>query len=1684
MNLHTLRKAFASVSAAVLLLTAIIVPGMGISTAQAQAWYNPFFEVAHDLGITSGDLSSQASATMKRKDFAMFLVNAGLAGGLIFPEDLSSIHPFTDVPTAYAESVGTLYQLGVIKGVGPTTFGSEQTTFKEQQAKMVAILLGLVDPEEEGDVTATRFTDVSSDFWAAVYIGALLDNGYISGEAGSNTFGVGTVVNNATGAALIMKSLEITDASGELLDGVETVAVARGEVAGTTTTTGTTTGTTSGGGGGTLRITLAADTPATANIPMDAAAVRFTKVTFSASGGDVVANSVTVTRTGLGNSVDFDDVWMIDADNGLRVSRQRGLTAEDIALLTFSPPLALRSGESADMFIVAELAGTAQAGRQNAFAIASADAVSSSGTVTGSFPVVGNVQEIANYAIGELSFVINGTGRTIDVGTSAEEIGEFRLGDQSDANRNALVVQAISLEVNGSINASEELANFALYRAGTRVSEIVEQADGDDMVNLVMLPTQDNTGTEVPGYYLADGNTRVFTLRADLIGGSDGDTIQIQLNRGSDINAYVPGLGGYSPRVVAAFLGASVNNVPLNQFTVNAGDITISKDPSSGSVGLVAADSDDFQAMVMRVFINQPIEFKSISFNVNYTTPAGFATAAATLTAVNLRVDNHRLVLLDEEDAARLESQQVVSKDDMMLAVVNGRTLASEQAATVGAAANTAVVVFGDDFTLEAVNKTVLVAYVMDVNAAALAGDTIAVQYNGAAGVTAEYIGNSDTVAAGDITGGIATSSTFSVGAPTLTFNEVSGIPANNALVAGSRQALMGVFNVDNNDVEALTITDIVLQDQAPTAAAPAGLALLDMSVINNCFFAQRDAQGGVAIRGQNYNIVSEVEDFSDSNAAVAPTAAAATTGQATATYDQVAVTILPNQQASLYFFCDVATSAVTTQSLRLGITSVTAEDSDGTGATELFNNAQIAAGNPGFLVELNLSAGGNMVVSTDPSTTDTDLIVGDGSSNQQEVWVIKISGEDDELLLSDLRLVIADQTFANRINKAYLYKMDGSNLSLLDDSSVTTQQIGTAAGTAGTPAAANAGTTGGPIVGVLSFSIPAAVRLKIAKDSNSRVVVKLAFNDITQVAQNALRLQMHLDEGFLDVNAERSIEATSNSTGVDLVKGSIDIAGTLATVTSVAVAPIAVPAGGVAPCNAVVTVNFNCQIIYQVPVNHGFRVGERIVIADSTAVGGVTAPFLGDSPELADITAIGPGAVPATNDAITVTYLAAASAVGAGAAPLATDRLIHGNMITVVAVDPTTLIAPANVLSTNTIITLSGPSHAFSIGEVIAPVVAATGDTYAGAAALTVLAATNTTITVATANLPGGVIGGAVVGDYIPRVGTTEIALADDFLLFNSVPVVNTVDPADRVLGFGGTEELVRMSVAAHAAGDISWKRVTFSISQTDTNVSAFVLRGVAASGNVIQTPTLAGAPGSVGVANTISTSAVAHATPAVGAQVSTPAAAALQQYVVGSTVQVVLTAGCAASGNIVGDAYVGTVTAMAAAPTITITPATGLTVAGPVACIANEFTYFPFVGTVVAGGTAAAPQGGTVSSGLVTMVVPTEEEVSQGTTKRYELSGTTGDRGAQDFNSLSTQIVATGDALPAALANVISAAGVAALPVGSLAIDLLNVPSSALFIWSSQPNPAQHNETTSVDWHNGFLVDNFPTSSKTITN
>jgi len=169
--------------------------------------------------------------------------------------------------------------------------------------------------------------------------------------------------------------------------------------------------------GGTLTVALAADTPSGAYVYGGQSRATFTKVNFTAAGGDVVIKTLKVKRGGVGIDADFSTLNVVKPDGNLL--NEAGKTLNSDHIVSFSEDITVKSGTTVSYLLTADMAVQASITGGNVPTLG-VYSVETDSAVVGSLPLYGNaVSTNASVTLGTAT-VTEGAS----VGTVTKRVGE------------------------------------------------------------------------------------------------------------------------------------------------------------------------------------------------------------------------------------------------------------------------------------------------------------------------------------------------------------------------------------------------------------------------------------------------------------------------------------------------------------------------------------------------------------------------------------------------------------------------------------------------------------------------------------------------------------------------------------------------------------------------------------------------------------------------------------------------------------------------------------------------------------------------------------------------------------------------------------------------------------------------------------------------------------------------------------------------------------------------------------------------------------------------------------------------------------------------------------------------------------------------------------------------------------
>lgn len=382
-------------------------------------------------------------------------------------------------------------------------------------------------------------------------------------------------------------------------------------------------------GGGALTVALASDTPASASVPKSAANVYFTKVNFTAGAADVTITGLKVTRTGLGIDSNLSSIKLFV--DGVQKGTSQNLGSTHQASFTLSSsPITVSAGTTKAVVLGADIAA-ATAFDQHILGIANVADITTTSTISGTFPINGNVMSLVNTSIGTATLYNGALHPTADTGVDpAATAFRFTQLKISAGSTEALVVDQITAVKNGTA-ANTDVKNIELYNdtAGASLSTVAAlDANGRAVFSNLNLT-------------VAKGGYVELSVRADMNGGS-GRTIAFDLHDGTSYTMMIKGatyLAGITP-TRSNFCAA---NGTCQTQSINQGYLTISKSASAPATGNVPVGGTAVSLMAFDFTVaGEPINVTSTV--ARYTTADGTGTAA---TGIRTYVTNFTLMKAD-----------------------------------------------------------------------------------------------------------------------------------------------------------------------------------------------------------------------------------------------------------------------------------------------------------------------------------------------------------------------------------------------------------------------------------------------------------------------------------------------------------------------------------------------------------------------------------------------------------------------------------------------------------------------------------------------------------------------------------------------------------------------------------------------------------------------------------------------------------------------------------------------------------------------------------------------------------------------------------------------------------------------------------------------------------------------------
>ena len=500
---------------------AIVASAMGASLVSAASEFLPYAEaLAAKKVINSQNAESgyRLNDQITRAELAKVAANLG---GYTAVKCTGNV--YTDVTASLGDLCDAIETLAAAKVIS-TASNTFRPTANVTRAEMTKMILGALAVAPSS--TSAGYSDVNSS------LGDL--EGFINAAAEKNIVNKATYFRpNATGSrgevfkiAARAAKLEVkTDNKPEVKAGNVTVSLVGSAAAQYT--------------------------------PRNASSVKVGTIKVTATGGDVTLNTLTVSRSGLGQVAGLKASL---AQNGVVVGNARTFnnTTQE-AVVRLNTPVVLKNGSSVEFDVLASLPNDGTSNSQHQFAVNAANGTAMS-------PVTLGLLNTTSYAVSDV-VVSNLKAESVRSGLAGTRIANVDI--QAPAGRD-VTVHGITISKNTGNDLSQAITNVKVFRNG--VDTGAKATVTSDKIVITGLNTK-----------LEAGNTAKYELRADTIYVGETATYNLYIANTEDISA-TENSTGYVTRVK----GSGANDALPAAVTLTVSGIKVTTALNNNSLKNVA----------------------------------------------------------------------------------------------------------------------------------------------------------------------------------------------------------------------------------------------------------------------------------------------------------------------------------------------------------------------------------------------------------------------------------------------------------------------------------------------------------------------------------------------------------------------------------------------------------------------------------------------------------------------------------------------------------------------------------------------------------------------------------------------------------------------------------------------------------------------------------------------------------------------------------------------------------------------------------------------------------------------------------------------------------------------------------------------------------------------------------------
>ncbi len=361
-----------------------------------------------------------------------------------------------------------------------------------------------------------------------------------------------------------------------------------------------------------VMVSVSANTAVAGNIVTGQSLAEIGSFNFTASNdGAAIIKTLKLKRTGISSDSSFSNVYLFDGNT--RLTDGASFSNGYVSFSSGSGLITVPAGSTKTITVKADVAGTS--GNIGVSIEAASNVVSSAATVTGAFPLNGNLMSMMSPAdaLATVSLATSTTASSVKAGNTNAIVWS---ATAAVANKAVDFKQIVFKQI-GSINA-DDLENLSLYVDGTKVAtaQLI-----DNTVNFVFSPVRLNTGSHT------------IDLKVDIVKGSS-RTFSFAMQTAA--NAVFTDTN-YNINVAASGLGVTTTGT---SYTISTGTLSLSADSTFNTNQIVKTASNAVLARFKLKAFGEDIKVNSLttSLVVASTSPLS-ATSTETVSDFAIYVD-------------------------------------------------------------------------------------------------------------------------------------------------------------------------------------------------------------------------------------------------------------------------------------------------------------------------------------------------------------------------------------------------------------------------------------------------------------------------------------------------------------------------------------------------------------------------------------------------------------------------------------------------------------------------------------------------------------------------------------------------------------------------------------------------------------------------------------------------------------------------------------------------------------------------------------------------------------------------------------------------------------------------------------------------------------------------------------